>query len=195
MKNQVELMILLFFELAFLVYLFPFVFVEAAKFQSGVTINQGAPPAATTCVDNNHDGFDDSNPSVMCGQAGQTQTCGLEIVSGVPINYGQLNLAQDSADQQVTLKNDGTVTANVMVKGGSWISDAAGNPAMSGPEITHVSVNPNTAWAIKKPLGTNELQLGQLSSQQTKPVFFQLKVPASGFSGSLQQEVTIDLIC
>jgi hypothetical protein len=33
-------------------------------------------------------------------------TCGLQIVSGVPINYGQLNPAQDSAEQKVTIKND-----------------------------------------------------------------------------------------
>ena len=35
-------------------------------------------------------------------------TCGLQIVSGVPINYGQLNPGQVSAEKQVVIKNEGT---------------------------------------------------------------------------------------
>ena len=35
-----------------------------------------------------------------------------------------------------------------MVKGGDWISDAAGNPTISGPELTHVS---DTTFGITSP--------------------------------------------
>ena len=39
MKTKVKLLIFLFFGLVSLIYVFPFVFVEAAKLESGVTIN------------------------------------------------------------------------------------------------------------------------------------------------------------
>lgn len=217
MKKQVEIIILLFFGLAFLVYLFPFIFVEAAKLQSGVTIN--APSSAGPCQDDDRDGIDDITgarcyllpcpdkdgdrvndftgddcPSRSGPVAG---TCALQLVSGVPINYGQLNLGQDSAEQKVTLKNGGTsqTPAKIMVKGGNWVSDAAGNPTISGPEITHVAIAPNLDWGNKKALSSNGWELGQISGGQSIPVYFQFKVPLSGVSGSLHQDVTIDLLC
>ena len=61
MKNNVQFIIFLFFGLAFLIYLFTFVFVEAAKVESGVTINAPTttPPTAGTCPDINGDGIPD----------------------------------------------------------------------------------------------------------------------------------------
>ena len=97
MKKQVEIIILLLFGLAFLVCLFPFIFVEAAKLQSGVTIN--APSTTQTekiCddqMDNDNDGkIDAADEDCAAAPAGPaTETCGLMQISGVPINYGQVN--------------------------------------------------------------------------------------------------------
>ena len=52
--------------------------------------------------------------------------------------------------------------ATIMVKGGNWISDAAPNPTISGPEITHVSVMLPRILVMmdKKPLSSNGLKLG-----------------------------------
>ena len=143
MKTKVKLSIFLFFGLVSLIYVFPFVFVEAAKLESGVTIKEAAPPTNETAPPTNeicNNGIDDNGngaiDEVTClpPPAGPAGTCGLQIVSGVPINYGQLNPGQDSAEQKVTIKNVGTATAKIMIKGGNWISDAAGNPTISGPE-------------------------------------------------------------
>ena len=60
MKNQVLFVIFLFFGFAFLVYLFPVIFVEGAKLESGVTIK--APSTTQTemicddTIDNDDDG-------------------------------------------------------------------------------------------------------------------------------------------
>lgn len=60
MKKQVEIVIFLFFGFAFLVYLFPVIFVEGAKLESGVTIT--APTTTETekicddMIDNDNDG-------------------------------------------------------------------------------------------------------------------------------------------
>ena len=120
MKTKVKLSIFLFFGLVSLIYVFPFVFVEAAKLESGVTIKEAAPPTNETAPPTNeicNNGIDDNGngaiDEVTClpPPAGPAAgTCGLQIVSGVPINYGQLNPGQGSAEQKVTIKNVGTAS-------------------------------------------------------------------------------------
>ena len=80
----------------------------------------------------------------------------------------------------------------IFISGGDWISDAPGNPTVSGPEITQVSDTPEGPW---KALKSNAFQVGTVHFDSMVGVFFKLNVPASGFSGSLHQEITIDLIC
>ena len=104
MKTKVKLSIFLFFGLSSLIYVFPFVFVEAAKLESGVTIKEAAPPTNEICnngIDDNGNGAIDE---VTClpPPAG---TCGVQILSGVPINYGLLNPVQQSFPQRVLIGN------------------------------------------------------------------------------------------
>jgi hypothetical protein len=153
-------------------------FVFAAKIQSGVTINQvptSAPPIAT---------------------------CGLELLSGVPINYGQLTAQAGSnyvmsADQKVTYSNTGNASAQVMVKGGNWTGGSAANPhTFFGPGWTHVTSNPNVDWLGKRRLRDTEIPLGGLGPGQTGQSYWQVRIPTNtGINGSLHQEVTIDLSC
>ena len=160
MKNKVQFIIFLFFGFAFLVYLFPFIFVQAAKLESGVTIN--APATTETekicndTIDNDNDGkIDATDEDCAAAPAGPTAgTCGLQIVSGVPINYGQLTPGQESAEKRVMIKNEGTSQklAKLMIKGGNWVSDAAPNPTISGPEITFVTMSQLTLGVRKTSL-------------------------------------------
>ena len=91
--------------------------------------------------------------------------------------------------------------ARIMIKGGDWISDAAPNPTISGPEITHVSGHPTgslfTGYEMKKSLTSPGIEFGQISGGQSLPVYFQImaKGPIGTLSGSFHQEVSIDLIC
>jgi hypothetical protein len=156
-------------------------FVVAAKIQSGVTINQV--PTSTS-----------EHPPIA--------TCGLELLSGVPINYGQLTAQAGSnyvmsADQKVTYSNTGNASAQVMVKGGNWTGGGAANPqTFSEPGWTHVTTNPNIDWMGKRKLRITEIPLGQLGPGQTGQSYWQVRIPTNtGINGSLHQEVTIDLSC
>jgi hypothetical protein len=223
-KKQVEIIIFLFFGLTFLVCLLPFIFVDAAKVESGVTIKTPSttepemicdpelrPPcrlltntSSTTepdeicddTIDNDNDGkIDADDEDCAAAPTGPAAgTCELQIVSGVPINYGQFSFGQEgffSAPQKVTIKNVGTASAKIMIKGGNWISDAAGNTIRGPPEVTWVSF---MVLASSKPLTSNERELGQLFGGQSLPAYF--KIYLSGWpAGSYHQEVTIDLIC
>lgn len=147
----------------------------AVKIQSGVTINQVPTSIAT---------------------------CGLELLSGVPINYGQLTAQAGvgymrSADQKVTYSNTGNASAQVMVKGGDWTGGSSANPkTFSGPEWTHVASDPNVDWQSKMNLKSSEIPLGQLGPGQTGQSYWQVQIPTNtGINGSIHQEVTIDLNC
>jgi hypothetical protein len=212
--KQIQFMILLFFVLFSLVSLFPIFIAHAAQFQSGVTIipptnpteglptNQSANPTG-----GNLPTTPTTNPPVA--------TCGLQIISGVPINYGKLSPQADlsyirSAEQQVTYSNVGNASAKVMVKGSNWVGGPLGIATISGPESTHVANAPNVEWQNKLKLQSNEITLGQLESGQTGHSFWQLQLPATlplsaaaylapagqvvkGYD--FQQQVTLDLIC
>jgi len=169
-KNQVQFNIGLLVTLAFLFYVFPFAFVDAAKFQSGVTI--GAPSTNET------------------GTA--VGTCGLQIISGVPINYGQVNLGQLSNEQKVTYKNEGTASAQIMVKGGQWITGTSTTVGI--PEITRVATTPGKEFGNKMPLHTSATVLAQLGAGQTGESYWSMYAE-TGMTGSPHQEVTLDLTC
>ena len=199
MKNQVEFKILILTGFVFVCSLFPFAYVDGAKFQSGVTITAPTttPPPAGTCPDSNNDGLNDATLAPCVSPAGPAAgTCGLQIVSGVPINYGQLTAGQTSAEKQVMIKNEGTsgTAAKLMIKGGDWVSDAAPNPTISGPEVTRVAIAP-VDFNNKKSLSLAGWELGQIAGGQSVPVYFQFLTWANAPNGSFHQDVTIDLLC
>jgi hypothetical protein len=195
LKIEVYFAVLLILAFSFMMHMMVFNDVYAAKLQSGVTIN---PPTSTTgtCPDANNDGVNDLT-GLPCGSAtGTGGTCGLQLVSGAPINYGQLNVGQVSVEQKVTIKNTGNAPAQVMVKAGDWISGTAANPVkLYGPEITRVAVTPGKEFGNKLPLHTTEATiLGNLGAGQTGDSFWSLYADPK-LSGSPSQEVTIDLTC
>lgn len=134
-------------------------------------------------------------------------TCGLQILDGVPINYGYWhNPEWTSANMRVNIKNAGTINAEILVKGGNWVSDAAGNPIVSGPDITRVSIpsywdlNDTTTnpyvYDNKISLQSNGIKLATISPEKDIQLLFQIKlVPLMLEGGSFHQEVSIDLLC
>ena len=178
MKHKVELIIFLLLGLTSLVYVFPFAFIDAAKLESGVTIK--AP--STTMTPKVCYTFD---PDLFIRTL-EDCSCGLQIVSGVPINYGQLNPGQESVQKKVILKNEGTsdTIARIMVSGGDWKSDAAGNPTIFPSMNTHVATSANLDYDNKKSLSNQRSQLGGMSGGQSIPVYFQMK-PGGATDASL----------
>ena len=89
-------------------------------------------------------------------------------------------------------------TKNIHSFGADWVSDEPGNPTLFGPEITYVSKNFgltlfDTANGV--PLKSNAIELVMLPDHDAQELWFQVRIPVGGVSGSLHQEVTIDLIC
>ncbi len=86
-----------------------------------------------------------------------------------------------------------------MLKGGDWISDAPGNPTISGPEITHFDVGPGGKYSGQKhnltKTGLDFAGTSMYSKDELRYFYFQFKVPASGFCGSIHHDITIDLLC
>jgi hypothetical protein len=180
-KKQIELrsLIILFVGISFIFYLFPSSYVNAVKFQSGVTITAPSgttPPPAGGCQDANGDGINDATGGPCQPTAGPGT----------------------SAEQKVSIKNDGTspTPAKVMIKGGNWVSDSAvaGTPAapagttgtgstISGPEVTRASITQGDI-NNKKPLNLNAVEFGSLTGGQTIPVYFQLLTWVNAPSGS-----------
>lgn len=229
MKNKVQFIISLFISFTSLGILFPSATVDAAKLESGVTINATSTTETEKICDdekdNDNDGKIDADDKDCVAQGGQSaepcgpqtlnqvecmkqgidtetkekETCGPQTLSGIPINYGELNVGQESSEHKVTIKNEGTIPMIIIFKGGSWINDSPGNPAISGPEITHIGVVPNVNWGDKMELQVNGFYLFgvdfKLGGGQSIPVYFQLKVPTGSVSGSFHQEVTIDGVC
>ena len=198
MKKVVKINITLLAGLFFILSL-PFSYVNAEKIQSGVTITTpgATTPPAGTCPDTNGDGIPDMTGGVCTSPTGPAAgTCGLQIVSGVPINYGQLAPGQPSAEKQVMIKNTGNsqTPAKFTIKGGNWVGDAAPNPTISGPEVTRAAIAP-VDFNNKKSLTLAGWELGQMSGGQTIPVYFQFLAWANAPSGSFHQDVTIDLLC
>ena len=74
MKNQVEFKILILTGFVFVLSLFPFAYVDGAKFQSGVTITAPTttPPPAGTCPDTNGDGTPDMTGGECTSPTGPT---------------------------------------------------------------------------------------------------------------------------
>jgi len=202
MKNKVQFIIFLLFGYTSLVYLFPITSTDAMKHERGLTINASSTTSRTETEKICNDGKDNEKDAEInlneqdCASAPTSPTggtCGLKILSGVPIDYGPLNPGQKSLEEKVKISNQGTAKAKIMISAGDWIGDAS---LMSGPEITHVALTKNIPWDNKLTLKSNAFELGELAARQSAQILFQLKVPrAFSDSGSFHQDVTIDLIC
>jgi hypothetical protein len=175
---------------------------SGTKFRSEVTI-KGSSTQNNNCLDSDNNRIDD-NSGVACDsqpnpEASTMGTCGLSIVSGVPVNYGELTPGQDSAERSVTFQNDGNsqTPAKVMIKGGDWISDelvGGQKQVISGPEVTHFSISPSN-YDSKAPVSKDVKELSQISGGESSRVFLQFRAWNNPPIGSFHQDVTIDVLC
>jgi hypothetical protein len=174
---------------------------SGTKFRSEVTIKGST--QNNNCLDSDNNRIDDNSGDV-CDSQPNTEistmgTCGLSIVSGIPVNYGELTPGQDSAERSVTFQNDGNskTPAKVMIKGGDWISDELvgdQKQVISGPEVTRFSISPSN-YDSKAPVSKDAKELSQIFGGESSDVFLQFKAWNNPPIGSFHQDVTIDLLC
>jgi hypothetical protein len=174
---------------------------SGAKFRSEVTIKGKV--QNNDCLDADNNQLND-NTGLVCGsqaisEAPIADTCGLSIVYGIPVNYGELIPGQDSAEQSITFQNDGNskTPAKVMIKGGDWVADGLvgdQKQVISGPDVTRFSISPGN-YDSKFPVSKDAKELGQLSGGESSDVFLQFKAWNNPPIGSFHQDVIIDLLC
>src|SRR5207245_10957781 len=72
-------------------------------------------------------------------------TCGINVVSGAPINYGSLTPGSISTEQTVVLQNTGTASGTLAVHGTDWLDGSSiaqilvGNTKFSTASNTYAS--------------------------------------------------------
>src|SRR5207245_8984254 len=75
-------------------------------------------------------------PATLSQVTGQVSivgnTCGINVVSGAPINYGSLTSGSISTEQTVVLQNTGTVAGTLAVHGTDWLDGSSTSQIIAG---------------------------------------------------------------
>ena len=121
-------------------------------------------------------------------------TCGINVVSGAPINYGSLIPGSISTEQTVVLQNTGTTSGTLAVHGTDWLDGS------STSQITVGNTKFSTAsgtYASKTALSTVDQTVGTINPTPNLSTFWQVQVNliSSSFTGSLTQTTTFSNSC
>src|SRR5437867_2926466 len=121
-------------------------------------------------------------------------SCGINVVSGAPINYGSLTPGSISTEQTVVLQNTGTVAGTLAVHGTDWLDGSSTSQILVGN--TKFSTGTGT-YASKTALTTSDQTVGTINPTPNLSTFWQLQANllSSSFSGSLTQTVTFSNSC
>ena len=121
-------------------------------------------------------------------------TCGLNAVSGAPINYGSLTSGSISTEQTVVLQNTGTTSGTLVVHGADWLDGSSTSQILVGN--TKFSTASGT-YASKTALTTVDQTVGTINPTPNLSTFWQVQVNliSSSFSGSLTQTMTFSNSC
>ena len=124
-------------------------------------------------------------------------TCGLNFVSGSPINYGSLSAGEVSADQTLVIDNTGNAQGALSVSGTNWLD--GGGAQVMGVGATHYTTVPNTQYGSKTALTTAPVSAGIINPTTNLSVLWQLRADLiagqAGFTGSTTQTVTLTTSC
>ena len=121
-------------------------------------------------------------------------SCGINVVSGAPINYGSLTSGSISTEQTVVLQNTGTTSGTLVVHGADWLDDSSTSQILVGN--TKFSTASGT-YASKTALTTVDQTVGTINPSPNLSTFWQLQANpiSSSFTGSLTQTMTFSNSC
>lgn len=124
-------------------------------------------------------------------------TCGLDIVSGSPINYGSLNIGQTSQHKEVKAENTGNAVADVAARGTDW-QPANGDDVMN-VGATHYAGATFAYESMNVLTDTDEVIGGNFPPGTELTTYWQLRVDLiagqESFEGEAEQTVTFTGIC
>lgn len=143
-------------------------------------------------------------------QLGAAATCGLQVIGGSPINYGQLAAANSNNPEpgvKLSIQNTGsTAKAAVTVKGTNWVGTASAGTVMD-VKTTHFGIIPVGAstpppYASKTPLSLTAVSLLPagitVAAGAIQDSFWQVSFVLNGgvtYTGTASQTVTLDSTC
>jgi secreted PhoX family phosphatase len=121
-------------------------------------------------------------------------TCGINVVSGTPLNYGSVISGSVSTEQTVVLQNTGTVPGTLAVHGTDWLDGSSTSQMLVGS--TKFSATTGT-YLSKTALTTGDLPVGTILPTPNLSTFWQVQAtPISPtFGGTLTQTVTFSNSC
>jgi len=137
-------------------------------------------------------------PATLSQATGQVTviagSCGINIVSGSPINYGSLIAGSISTEQTVVLQNTGTVAGTLAVHGTDWLDGSSTSQILVGN--TKFSTSSGT-YASKTALTTVDQTVGTINPTPNLSTFWQLQINliSSSFTGPLTQTMTFSNSC
>ncbi|OLE44333.1 MAG: hypothetical protein AUF73_01440 [Thaumarchaeota archaeon 13_1_20CM_2_39_11] len=122
-------------------------------------------------------------------------SCGINVVSGAPINYGSLIAGSISTEQTVVLQNTGTVSGTLAVHGTDWLDGSSTSQMTVGN--TKFSTSAGITYASKTALTTSDQTVGTINPSPNLSTFWQVQVNliSSSFTGSLTQTTTFSNSC
>lgn len=137
-----------------------------------------------------------SSDSQTTGQVNVLATCGMQFVSGAPINYGSLAPGTTSAEQTLVLHDTGSTSGALSVSGSNWLDSSAAATNQMNVGNTKFS-STSGAYVLKTPLSTLDQTVGTLSPTLDMSTFWQLQVNllSSTFAGSLTQTMSFATSC
>ena len=141
-----------------------------------------------------------ANAETVTGQATivTAQTCGLNFVSGSPINYGSLSIGQVSNQQTLVIDNTGTAQGALSVSGTNWMSGAT---TIMNVGATQYATSPGVAYgaAPNLPLTTTAASVGTINPSTNMNLYWLLRADLvagqTSFTGSTTQTVTLTSAC
>jgi len=122
-------------------------------------------------------------------------SCGINVVSGAPINYGSLTSGSTSTEQTVVLQNTGTASGTLAVHGTDWLDGSSTSQILVGN--TKFSTSTGITYASKTALTTSDQTVGTINPTPNLSTFWQVQVNliSSSFTGSLTQTTTFSNSC
>jgi hypothetical protein len=124
--------------------------------------------------------------------------CGILVTAGNPMSFGTLTNAQESSEQQVNIKNTGSVPGQLYLKGIDWKDTTTGNTEMNVGD-THFSWLTGQTYAQKNTLtGTDQKAMTiLLTNGIAVGMLFQLKPTLinPAYSGDAAQIITASSFC
>jgi len=122
-------------------------------------------------------------------------TCGLDFVSGSPINFGDLKNTEISAEQVLQLNNTGNTAGTATVVGTVW--NSTGPITQMEAATTKFSSSTNVIFSSKTAVSPEAVIFSSLAPNVPSDTFWQVvaNLINPNFVGNIVQQIVFTITC